>query len=72
MTSFGLQQTCKKTTGCGQLALSLILKESLRGGGAYYGEADILGKPYITGYQPIHDAVGAVVGIYYVGYPKIQ
>nr|WP_274608295.1 hypothetical protein [Paraburkholderia sp. PGU19] len=26
----------------------------------------------MTGYQPIHDAVGAVVGIYYVGYPKIQ
>ncbi|MFP3566121.1 Cache 3/Cache 2 fusion domain-containing protein [Paraburkholderia sp. SIMBA_030] len=45
---------------------------AIRGGGAYYGEADILGKPYITGYEPIRDAGGAVVGIYYVGYPKIQ
>jgi Single cache domain 3 len=31
---------------------------------------DILGKPYITGYDPIHDASGAVIGIYYVGYMK--
>jgi len=45
---------------------------AIRGGGAYYGEADILGKPYITGYEPIHDSGGAVIGIYYVGYLKTQ
>jgi hypothetical protein len=45
---------------------------AIRGGGAYYGDADILGKPYTTGYEPIHDAAGGVIGIYYVGYPKMQ
>jgi methyl-accepting chemotaxis protein len=28
----------------------------------------ILGKPYLTGYEPMHDAAGEVIGIYYVGY----
>lgn len=37
---------------------------------AFYGEATILGKPYLTGYAPMHDAAGNVIGIYYVGYPK--
>lgn len=37
---------------------------------SYYGEAMILGKPYTTGYEPIHDASGKVIGVYYVGYPK--
>jgi Cache 3/Cache 2 fusion domain len=37
---------------------------------AFFGDVDILGKPYITGYDPIHDAGGAVIGIYYVGYAK--
>ena len=39
-------------------------------GEAYYGEATILGKPYITGYEPIKGASGNVIGIYYVGYMK--
>src|SRR5580658_5444425 len=37
---------------------------------AFFGDVDILGKPYVTGYDPIHDASGAVIGIYYVGYIK--
>jgi hypothetical protein len=37
---------------------------------AFFGDVDILGKPYTTGYDPIHDASGAVIGIYYVGYAK--
>jgi hypothetical protein len=45
---------------------------AIRGGQAYYGEADILGKPYVTGYEPIRDASGGVIGIYYVGYLKEQ
>jgi len=36
----------------------------------YFGEADILGKPYMTGYEPIRDASSNVIGIYYVGYLK--
>lgn len=36
----------------------------------FFGEVDILGKPYITGYEPIRDAANGVIGIYYVGYLK--
>ena len=39
-------------------------------GESYYGEADILGKPYVTGYEPIRDASSNVIGVYYVGYLK--
>ena len=39
-------------------------------GEAYYGDANILGKPYVTGYDPIRDASGKVIGIYYVGFLK--
>ena len=35
---------------------------------AYYGAVDILGSPYLTGYEPMFDASGQVVGIWYVGY----
>jgi Cache 3/Cache 2 fusion domain len=36
----------------------------------FYGEVDILGKPYITGYEPIRDQSKNVIGVYYVGYLK--
>ena len=39
-------------------------------GESYFGDADILGNPYITGYEPIRDASNNVIGIYYVGYSK--
>ena len=39
-------------------------------GEPFYGEVDILGKPYITGYKPIRDSSQKVIGIYYVGYLK--
>jgi Cache 3/Cache 2 fusion domain len=39
-------------------------------GKAFYGDVDILGKPYVTGYEPIKDGSGKVIGIYYVGYAK--
>jgi esterase/lipase superfamily enzyme len=41
-------------------------------GDAYYGEANILGKRYVTGYEPIKDESGNVIGIYYVGYAAQQ
>jgi Cache 3/Cache 2 fusion domain len=44
--------------------------ESIRKDEAFYGEVDILGKPYITGYKPIRDSSKSVIGIYYVGYLK--
>ena len=31
-------------------------------GESYRGEADILGKPYVTAYEPIRDASGNVIG----------
>ena len=45
------------------LAIAMINK-----GEAYYGKATILGKPYVTGYEPIRDAAKNVIGIYFVGY----
>jgi hypothetical protein len=42
----------------------------IRSGDSFYGAADILGEAYETGYEPIKDASGAVVGVYYVGYKK--
>jgi hypothetical protein len=44
--------------------------EKIKGGHAYYGEALILGVPYITGYEPMIDANGEIIGIYYTGYTK--
>ncbi|HEY8939942.1 MAG TPA: methyl-accepting chemotaxis protein [Cellvibrio sp.] len=35
---------------------------------AFYGLVDILGTPYLTGYEPIRDSSGNVLGIWYVGY----
>ena len=44
--------------------------KAIRKGEPYYGEATILGKPYITGYEPIKDANENVLGAFYVGYLK--
>jgi hypothetical protein len=44
--------------------------ESIKARTGYYGEVPILGTPYITGYEPIKDGSGAVIGVYYVGYKK--
>ena len=42
----------------------------INAGKAFYGDVDILGSMYTTGYEPIKDASGKVIGIYYVGYKK--
>jgi hypothetical protein len=44
--------------------------ESIKAGNAYYGKASILGTPYVSGYEPIKDASGATIGVYFVGYKK--
>lgn len=41
---------------------------AIRQGKAYYGIVDILGKMYDTGYEPIVNPAGEVVGVYYVGH----
>ncbi|WP_119274553.1 Cache 3/Cache 2 fusion domain-containing protein [Taklimakanibacter deserti] len=42
--------------------------EAIKAGKAFYGQVPILGRPYITGYEPMKDSSGAQIGIYYVGY----
>lgn len=42
---------------------------AIRRGEAFYGQVDILGNPYLTGYEPLRDAAGNVIGVWYVGYP---
>ena len=42
----------------------------IKQGKPFYGEVTILCTPYITGYEPLKDATGKVIGIYYVGYKK--
>jgi hypothetical protein len=44
--------------------------EAIKAGKSYYGEVPILGTPYVTGYEPMKDAAGNIIGIYYVGYKK--
>jgi len=62
--------------GDGSRAIGTVLDPAgpayamIKKGIAYYGDAVILGKLYVTGYDPIHDESGNVVGIYYVGYLK--
>ena len=43
---------------------------NIRNNKPFHGEALILGKPYITRYEPIRDAANRVVGIYYIGFLK--
>jgi hypothetical protein len=43
---------------------------AIANGEGYFGEADILGKSYVTGHEPIRDASSNIIGIYYVGYLK--
>ena len=45
---------------------------SVMTGQAYIGEAKILNKPYLTGYQPIKDKDGNIIGILFVGIAKAQ
>ncbi|WP_182085252.1 methyl-accepting chemotaxis protein [Aureimonas sp. ME7] len=45
-----------------------VLKE----GKSYRGEADILGTPFFTAYDPIRNAAGEVIGILYVGLPQSE
>jgi signal transduction histidine kinase/CheY-like chemotaxis protein len=41
---------------------------NIRKGIPFYGVVDILGRSYLTGYDPIVDKNGEIVGVWYVGY----
>lgn len=43
--------------------------QEISNGNVYFGEADILGKKYITRYEPIFDSGKQIIGIYFVGVP---
>jgi hypothetical protein len=43
---------------------------SIRKNEPFYGDVDVLGKPYAAGYEPIYNQSHDVIGIYYVGYLK--
>ena len=45
---------------------------SIMRGSSYAGDANILGKPYLTSYAPLKGADGNVIGILYIGIPKEQ
>ena len=38
-------------------------------GNIYFGEAEILGFQYMTGYAPLYDGNNQIIGIYFVGVP---
>ncbi len=42
---------------------------AIREGKSFFGVVDILGTAYMTGYEPIRDGKGEIIGIWYVGYP---
>ena len=62
----------KKEDGSPAIGTTLDLKSEagmvLSQGKAYYGPVAIFGKPYITGYEPMKDGSGKIIGIYFVGY----
>jgi hypothetical protein len=66
--------TVKKEDGKSAVGTALDPNSSAMGmlsiGEAYYGDAKIFGKTYDAGYEPIKDASSAVIGAYFVGYPK--
>lgn len=37
-------------------------------GDSFYGMVDILGKKYEAGYEPVKNAAGEIIGVYYVGF----
>lgn len=41
---------------------------NINSGKPYFGQVDILGNPYLTGYAPMFDSNGETIGIWYVGY----
>ncbi len=42
---------------------------AVKKGEAFYGIVDILGSQYSTGYEPIKNEAGEIIGVYYVGFP---
>ncbi|WP_115719470.1 methyl-accepting chemotaxis protein [Gallaecimonas mangrovi] len=65
--STNVQHNGKRATGT-ILAPKGAAMAAIQQGQAFYGQVDILGSPYLTGYEPMFDANHQVIGIWYVGY----
>jgi Cache 3/Cache 2 fusion domain len=44
--------------------------EAIKAGKRFYGEVQVLGTAYIADYEPIKDASGETIGVYFVGYKR--
>ena len=56
-----------RATGTVLAPQGAAIKE-IQQGKPFYGLVDILGNPYLTGYEPIIDSNSNTIGIWYVGY----
>ena len=67
--------TLKKEDGTSAVGTTLAANSpalaKLKNGEAYYGDATLFGKSYDTGYVPIKDASGAVIGAFFRRRPKV-
>lgn len=66
--------TLKKEDGSSAVGASLDATSpavaKINKGESSYVDATIFGKSYVTGYEPINDASGVVIGAYFVGQEK--
>lgn len=56
-----------RATGTVLAPQGAAIKE-IQQGKPFYGLVDILGNPYVTGYEPIVDSNSNTIGVWYVGY----
>ncbi|MDQ0089695.1 methyl-accepting chemotaxis protein [Paenibacillus anaericanus] len=54
----------------GTTVSSAVAEAVLKNGQKYYGEAVVVGNTYQAAYEPIKDAGGEIIGIFYVGAPQ--
>ena len=54
----------------GTFAADYVTETVLVGGKIYIGEAEVVGVNYQTGYAPIKDASGDIIGMFYIGVSK--
>ncbi|MCX8002082.1 MAG: methyl-accepting chemotaxis protein [Anoxybacillus mongoliensis] len=47
-----------------------VVQEVMKKQNRYIGEANVLGKSYVTSYLPINNERGEVIGMFFVGMPK--
>jgi Cache 3/Cache 2 fusion domain len=66
--------TVKKEDGTSAVGTALDTNSpaiaKLNNGEPYYGDVKVFSKTYDAGYEPIKDASGAIIGAYFVVYPK--